>query len=229
MIRSLIVDTLKNILLYALLCAGTLLMLRTIFSYTSFEDTTGFLQYKQDVVHLPIWRLAFYVHVFASIFALIGGFTQFNRDILKSYPRLHRFIGKMYVFNILFINFPSALIMAFFAYGFLPSKLAFIILDLLWFWFTLKAWIDIRKKNIAGHRRNMIRSYALTCSALTLRTWKVVLTSFTSLDPVTIYMIDAWIGYVPNLIVAEILIWRNYRPKAPANENRVIEVPTITR
>jgi uncharacterized membrane protein len=228
MLKNVVIQTLKNILLYAVLCAGILLMLRTIVSYTSFEDTTGFLKYKQDFVQVPVWRAAFYIHVFASIFTLLAGLTQFNRDILHSYPRLHRWIGKAYVFNILFVNFPSAFIMAICAYGFLPSKIAFVTLDVLWFWFTMKAWIDVRNKNIEGHRRNMIRSYALTCSALTLRLWKLILTSATSLDPVTIYMIDAWVGFIPNLIMAEIFI-RTYLPKAPARENKVITIPPITR
>jgi hypothetical protein len=227
--RNVVIETLKNIFLYAVLCAGVLLMLRTTVSYTSFEDTTGFLKYKQDFIKIPIWRAAFYVHVFASIFTLLAGLTQFNRDVLHSYPRLHRWIGKAYVFNVLFINFPSALIMAFCAYGFMPSKIAFVILDLLWFWFTLKAWIDIRKKDMEGHRRNMIRSYALTCSALTLRFWKLILTSTTSLDPLTIYMIDAWIGFIPNLIMAEILIHSAQRPKAPASPNKAIATPHIMK
>jgi hypothetical protein len=228
-LRNVVIETLKNILLYAVLCAGILLMLRTILLYTSFEYTTGFLKYKQDFITIPIWRAAFYVHVFASIFTLLAGITQFNQDILSSFPRLHRWVGKAYIFSILFVNFPSALILAVCAYGFLPSKIAFVILDTLWFWFTLKAWIDIRKKDIEGHRRNMIRSYALTCSALTLRSWKLILTSTTALDPVTIYMIDAWIGFVPNLIMAEILIRTSQRPKAPANPNKLIATPANTR
>ena len=52
----------------------------------------------------------------------------------------------------------------------------------------------------------MMRSYALTLSALTLRTWKIILTNTTSLPPETIYMIDAWLGFMPNWLFAEWLI-----------------------
>lgn len=116
-------------------------------------------------------------------------------------------MGRLYVFNIVFINFPVALIMAIYANGGYPSKAAFIILDLLWFWFTLKAWMLIKRGDIIGHQNFMIRSFALTFSAITLRSWKIVLTSTTGLSEAEIYMIDAWLGFVPNLVVAELIIY----------------------
>jgi hypothetical protein len=39
--------------------------------------------------------------------------------------------------------------------------------------------------------------YALTFSAITLRTWKLILSRSFHIDPVHLYMIDAWLGFVP--------------------------------
>jgi uncharacterized membrane protein YozB (DUF420 family) len=100
------------------------------------------------------------------------------------------------------------MIMAFYANGHLPSKIAFIILDSLWFAFTYKAVVAIKAKDIKQHKRFMIRSYALTFSAITLRTWKIILSHSFTIDPLTLYMIDAWMGFVPNLLFAEWLIRR---------------------
>ena len=99
--------------------------------------------------------------------------------------------------------------MAIYANGGLPSKTDFIILDCLWFWFTLKAWLLIKEGKVAAHQNFMIRSFALTFSAITLRTWKGILTTVTDLDLGTLYMIDAWLGFVPNLFVAEWIIYRS--------------------
>lgn len=96
--------------------------------------------------------------------------------------------------------------MAVYANGLLPSKIAFIILDSLWFLFTLKAIIAIKKKDVATHKKFMIRSYALTFSAITLRVWKIILLNSFNIEPLTLYMIDAWMGFVPNLLLAEWLI-----------------------
>lgn len=193
---------------YLLLSLGTLLMLSMIIDYASFQPDIHFLRVKQDYLDILWWRLAFYVHVFSSVLALMAGLTQFSNQILKNYKNLHRTIGKFYVINILLINFPAGMILAIYANGGLPSKIAFTLLDCLWFYFTYRAYMAIRKKKIAEHKDFMIRSFALTFSAITLRTWKIILPEFFTIEPETLYMIDAWMGFVPNLLFAEWIIRR---------------------
>jgi Predicted membrane protein (DUF2306) len=198
----------KDIILYCLLCVATFGMLLAIIQYSSFKTDIGFLQFKQDYLHIGIWKAAFYIHVFSSIFTLLAGFTQFSAYFLKHYRKWHKRIGRFYAYNILLVNFPSGMIMAVYANGHLPSKIAFVILDCLWFWFTLKGVLAIRKKDTRAHHRFMIRSYALTCSAITLRMWKIILLNTFDIDADTLYTIDAWMGFVPNLLFAEWLIRR---------------------
>jgi uncharacterized membrane protein len=197
---------LKDLGIYLLLCLATFLMAKTIAQYFALDDHVAFLKVKQDYIQLPIWKAAFYCHVFSSIFTLVAGFFQFSSFILTRHRNVHRLIGRMYAWNIFLINFPAGFIMAVYANGHLPSKIAFVILDCLWFAFTLKAVAEARKKNIAQHKNFMIRSYALTCSAVTLRTWKLILSNIFNIEPGTLYMIDAWLGFVPNLLFAEWLI-----------------------
>ena len=198
----------QNIFIYFLLCAATFAMLLAISQYFSFKTDVGFLKFKQEYLDIQIWRIAFYTHVFSSIFTLCAGFTQFSTHVLRQHKNLHRFMGKMYAYNVMLINFPAGMIMAFYANGHVPSKIAFIILDCLWFWFTYKAVVAIKAKDIKAHKRFMIRSYALTCSAITLRLWKIILSNSFNIDPQVLYMIDAWMGFVPNLFFAEWLISR---------------------
>ncbi len=201
----------KNISIYLLLCIATFLMLKGIVRYYPLQDNIGFLQFKQDYIHILYWKIAFYIHVFTIIFALLAGFTQFSDTILKEFKPLHRIMGRVYVIDILLINFPAAFIMAIYANGLIPGKTAFIVLDCLWFWFTLKALLEIKKGNIKAHKEYMIRSYALTLSAVTLRAWKMVFLNFATIDPLHLYMINAWLGFVPNLIFAEWLIRKKRR------------------
>jgi hypothetical protein len=126
---------------YAVLSVACFLMLRTIVGYTSFRDDVQFLALKQAYVHNVVWKTAFYIHVFSAVVALLAGFTQFSPQLLRDNPKIHRLIGKIYVANILFINFPVGLIMGVYANGGLPGKIAFLLLDVLWFLFTLKAFI----------------------------------------------------------------------------------------
>jgi uncharacterized membrane protein len=204
----------KNIFIYFLLCAAVFGMLLTAAQYSSFKTDVGFLKFKQDYLDIKIWRIAFYTHVFSSVLCLCAGFTQFSTYVLQQHKKLHRFVGKMYAYNIVLINFPAGMIMAFYANGELPSKIAFIILDSLWLLFTCKAVMAIKAKDIKAHRRFMIRSYALTCSAITLRMWKLIFSHSFNIDSNILYMIDAWMGFVPNLIFAEWLIIKmNLQPQ----------------
>lgn len=196
---------------YLVLNVGVFLMLQLVLGYTSFDDNAGFLREKQAYLHLSVWKAAFYVHVFTSLVTLLAGFTQFSTHILARHRSLHRILGRVYAFTILLINFPAGLIMAVYANGGLPSKAAFLILDCLWFAFTLKAVLAARQGKIQQHRDYMLRSYALTLSALTLRTWNIILTHATGLPPATIYMLDAWLGFLPNWLCAEWGIARRRR------------------
>lgn len=204
-----LIFALRIFIAYAVLCVACFLMLRTIVGYTSFQDNVQFLVLKQAYVHNPVWKTAFYIHVFSAVIALLAGFTQFSPDILRDNPKLHRFIGKIYVANILLINFPVGLIMGIYANGGLPGKTAFLLLDLLWFIFTLKAYTCARNRRFVDHKYYMIRSYAVTFSAITLRTWNLILSNCTEISLDDLYVINAWLGFVPNLMVAEIIIGRN--------------------
>ena len=205
-LSSRLTSILKTFAAYFVLNVGTFLMIQLVITYSTLDDQVGFLKEKQDYLHLPVWKAAFYIHVFTSLLALTAGFTQFSAGILARHRWLHRLLGRLYVIVVLLINVPAGLVMGIYANGGPSSKLAFLLLDALWFWFTLKAVLEARRGNIGKHRDYMMRSYALTLSALTLRTWKIILTNTTSLPPETIYMIDAWLGFMPNWLFAEWLI-----------------------
>ena len=117
-------------------------------------------------------------------------------------------VGKMYIIIIVFLSGPAGFIMALYANGGIPSQVAFSILCILWIFFTAKAWIEIRKGNYINHGNYMLRSYALTISALTLRAWKFIIVMIFHPHPMDGYMIVAWLGWVPNLLIAEWLIKR---------------------
>lgn len=188
-------------------------MLMGIIRYYPLRDDIGFLQFKKEYLDILPWKVAFYTHVFTIIFALLAGFTQFSKSILINHKRVHRMVGKIYVYDI-FLNFPVAFVMGIYANGLLPTKIAFILLDCMWFWFTYKAVAEIRRGNVAAHKAYMIRSYALTLSAVSLRFWKIVILGFVHIDPLPLYMINAWLGFLPNLLFAEWLIRRKRKKLA---------------
>jgi uncharacterized membrane protein len=202
-----------SILRLLILAFFSYLMLKITLQYLPIQTDVAFLRIKQQYLSILPWKLAFFVHVFTSMFALIAGFTQFSPLILKKYPLVHRWIGKIYVFNILFLTGISGLIMSFFANGGITSRVAFSLLSILWIYFTFKAYQAIRHKQIQQHQAFMIRSYALTLSAITLRAWKWIIVLLFAPPPMDVYRIVAWLGFIPNLLVAEWLIRRKWKNK----------------
>ena len=203
-----------QIVLILLLAFFSYLMLRLSLPYTALRSDVDFLQTKQNVYHITYWRWSFYVHVFTSFFVLITGLTQFSGYLQRNYKRVHRFFGYMYVLLVVFVTGPAAFMMGWHANGGLPARASFSLLAFLWVVFTACAWIYAVKKNFVVHRQFMIRSYALTLSAITLRLYTIL---FEYLNvharPVDIYITTAWLSWVPNLIIAEIIALgiKNYR------------------
>lgn len=150
----------------------TFLMARITAEYIPYNIDVGFLQIKQDYIDIDHWRIAFFVHVYASVLVLLAGFIQFSSQIQSYYPKVHRAFGYVYVTNVLLVTGPAALLMSVYANGGLPSKIAFLALDIGWIAFTAIALVKAKNGDFESHRNFMIRSYALTLSALTLRAWK---------------------------------------------------------
>ena len=202
-------STYKNILyilLLGILAFFSFLMLRILFIYIPLQNDAGFLQLKQSYIENGPWRMAFYTHVFSSILVLFAGFTHFSKKFMHKYAGLHRVLGYIYVIDILMITGPASLLMSFYANGGISSRIAFVLLAILWLGTTATALYYAIKKNFTAHRNFMIRSFALTLSAITLRSWKMVLVYYTDLPPMDRYRIIAWLGWTLNLLIAEILI-----------------------
>ncbi|RAJ10706.1 putative membrane protein [Chitinophaga skermanii] len=205
---KIILKSFKFVIAYLFISGGTVVLLSIILQYVPFRDDVGIFLQHNSYTDLPLWKSAFYIHVFTAIFAVLAGFTQFSQYIINNHRFIHKVMGKLYAYNILLINVPAGFIIAIFASGGWQIRAAFIILDLLWCYCTYEGVKHIKDGDIAGHRRFMMRSYALTCSAITFRIWKYLLTTFTHLDPVVIHTIDAWMAFVPNLLFVEWVIWQ---------------------
>ena len=116
-------------LFYTYLC---FLMVKICIAYFPWNTEQHFLLLKQDVVNTQQWQFAFKVHVVASSFALIAGFTQFFRLFRTRYPQIHRLSGWLYIITILAFALPSGFILALSAAGGKATQISFILLSVLW-------------------------------------------------------------------------------------------------
>lgn len=203
---------------FVVMTGFALLLFATTMMYWNLRPDVSFLLTKQDVVHDPVWRTVFYFHIFAGMLAIALGPLQFIKALRSKFLNAHRMIGKAYVVAILLIGAPTGLYMAFYANGGLYASLGFVMMSVLWFYTTWMGIQTIRKKQIELHKQWMIRSYAITFSAVSLRLWVPVLSLFSSMDQLQVVIITAWISWLFNLIAAEFIIKLNLK-KQPYHEN----------
>jgi len=162
---------------------------------------------SETLLNSSIYLTAFYAHIFLGGLALLTGFSQFYKKLRRKRPALHRTLGKIYVIAVL-LSGMAGLGIAFYATGGIIPSLGFGGLALSWLYTTSNAYTSIKKMEIDGHQRWMIRSYALCFAAVTLRLYLPLFTGLLNMDFITAYKIIAWLCWVPNIFVAEIFIVR---------------------
>ncbi|WP_374464114.1 DUF2306 domain-containing protein [Chryseobacterium sp.] len=206
--KSLGIKILKAAALF-LIFLFSILMLKVISQYTSFDKNTGFLAFKQQVVNNPYWMAFFYVHIFSITFCLLAGLTQFSSRLLAESGNLHKVIGKIYVYNILIINVPACFVLGLFSNGGLIGITGFLIQDVLWAYFTIAAVISVKKGNISRHKMYMTLSYAVTTTAITFRIIKNLLYNETRHDYELFYGLNVWAALLINLFIAYLMLTKN--------------------
>lgn len=163
-------------------------------------------------------QLAFYAHItFAGLALLLGPF-QFSARLRRRHLNVHRVVGRVYVVSVL-VGGTAAFVMSFFSSVKLLGFFGFGSLAVLWVVVTVAAYRSIRRRDVASHQAWMIRSFALTYAAPTLRLWLFALLIpqlFLGVDfeqaYTNAYAPVPFLAWLPNLVIAELLIRRRGLP-----------------
>ena len=141
------------------------------------------------------------VHAAGAATALLFGPAQFLPDMRRRWPAAHRAVGRIYVVGCL-VGGSSALVLA---AGISSGPIAgagFATLGTAWLYATAQGWRAGHKRRFPDHPRWMIRSFALTFSAVTLRTYMLGV-GFAGGNMMKAYPAIAWLCWVPNVVLAE--------------------------
>ncbi|WP_282162272.1 DUF2306 domain-containing protein [Ulvibacterium marinum] len=169
--------------------------------YFFIDREFGLLASKEDALLSNLfWNIGFYGHILFGGLALLVGWVQFNKKWRNANLKRHRTIGKIYIISAL-ISGVCAIYIALYATGGIISTLGFMSLGVLWLFFTSRAYLAVRKRDLQLHQGFMIYSYAACFAAVTLRIWLPLLTIIFH-DFTMAYRIVAWLCWVPNMIFA---------------------------
>jgi len=153
------------------------------------------------------------VHLAGGIGAIVIGAFQLNSRLRRNFLPTHRWLGRVYVVAVT-LGGIAGFVLATNSTGGLVTHFGFGLMAVCWVGATLTAYRYVLVKNIAAHREWMLRSYALTLAAVTLRIY-LGISQASGMDFISSYQAISWMCWVPNLIIVEwFIIGRNVKAAA---------------
>ena len=160
------------------------------------------------------------LHVAAGVTALLVAPLQFVAKIRTRWPAFHRATGRLYLVACA-IGAPTGFVLAVGTTAGPVAGVGFAIPAVLWPLFTWFGWRAAVERRFAAHRDWMLRSYAITATAITLRLM-LPASALLGLDFFVAYPVIAWLAWSTNLMLFEFVIRRN----PPANRRYAAPAPS---
>ena len=145
-----------------------------------------------------------YIHIIGAATGLLIGPLNFVAAIRLRWPKVHRWIGRTYMVGCL-IGGGGGLVAAFGSTAGPIVAVGFGLLATFWIIANIQGWSMARARRFVDHRAWMIRSFALTLAAVTLRLYMPLL-PILHLPIVPGYQAISFLCWIPNLILAELYI-----------------------
>lgn len=184
--------------LFSLLCLGTAAY-AFAYLYMQFRAGDPFAEsFAASGLDVPL-------HFFGAGTALLLVPLQLSTTVRRRWPRLHRIGGLLSVSAIL-VGGLSGLSLAQDAQGGWPSRAAFSVLSLLWIGATAQGLRLAVRGDLAGHRRWMACSMAMTAAAVTLRLMLGIGVGLLHLPFMTVYVTASWASWLLNLALCAWLL-----------------------
>jgi hypothetical protein len=147
-------------------------------------------------------------HFMCGAISLVAGAFQLNTRLRTGFIRAHRWLGRLYLLAV-GVGGTAGFTMALQSLGGPAAHAGFGLLAIAWLASTLIAYRYILQRDFGAHRSWVIRSYALTLAAVTLRLY-IPLSQIAGIPFEAAYPVIAWLCWVPNLAVAEWFVRSRY-------------------
>jgi uncharacterized membrane protein len=150
------------------------------------------------------YRAAFYVHIFSGPVVLFNGLIVLSESV-RRHGGLHRWLGRLQVVVLLLFVLPSSVVMSRHAFGGWPAGLSFLVLSAATASCAIAGVMHARRRRYGQHRRWMLRSYVLICSAVALRLISGAAGLVGVPSPEGAYIVAAWSSWLLPLAAYEIV------------------------
>jgi uncharacterized membrane protein len=181
-----------------------------------------FLQ-GRELTFTGVYRPAFYVHIFSGPVVLLNGLILLSERVRRRHGALHRVLGRVQVFVLLVFVLPTAVVMSRHAFGGWPAGLSFLLLSAATAGCAVVGVTHARRRRFDRHRRWMLRSYVLICSAVALRLISGAASLIGVPNPEGAYIVAAWASWLVPLAAYEIA------ERWPAHQHPDSETGSLSR
>jgi uncharacterized membrane protein len=151
------------------------------------------------------YQIAFYIHIVSGPFVLVNGLILLGERVRRRYGGLHRVLGRVQVGVLLVFVLPSSVVMSRHAFGGWPAGLSFLLLSAATAVCAIAGVVHARRGRYDRHRRWMVRSYVLICSAVVLRLVSGAAGLVGVPSPEGAYIVAAWVSWLVPLAAFEIV------------------------
>ena len=162
-----------------------------------------FLQ-GREATFTGVYRPAFYVHIFSGPVVLFNGLILLSESVRRRHGGLHRLLGRVQVVVLLFFVLPSSVVMSRHAFGGWLAGLSFLLLSAATASCAILGVVHAWRRCYEQHRRWMVRSYVLICSAVALRLISGAAGLVGVPSPEGAYIVAAWSSWLFPLAAYEI-------------------------
>jgi hypothetical protein len=150
------------------------------------------------------YRVAFYVHILSAPLVLFNGLILLSDYVRRRHGGWHRRLGRVQVVVLLLFVLPSSVVMSRRAFGGWPAGLSFLLLSAATASCAIVGAVHACRRRYDLHRRWMLRSYVLICSAVALRLISGTAGLVGVPSPEYAYIIAAWSSWLFPLAACEI-------------------------
>lgn len=182
--------------------------------YLDASATPRFFLEKGQWAHQSWWLAAFYFHIVGASVCLAAGTPLMFPAWTRKHRAWHRRLGYVYINAVLWMAAPAGVAMSFVAKGGWWGTTAFALAGILWWYSTWSGYRAIRRGDLPGHIRSMVRSYSWALSAPAFRIIQAALFAC-GLDDATNYIVSLWLSIAVSVWLAESFLYRGRRGALP--------------
>jgi uncharacterized membrane protein len=189
--------------------------------YFTFNPANSRVPITSSTVQFPL----LIGHILFACLALVSGFVQFIDRIRAKAPRVHRYVGRVYVCSVIISGLLS-LAVIYYIENFTRAT-SFLVLSIVWLFSCWKGYRTALKQNYEEHRKWMIRSFGITLVAVSGRVVvPVLLLTYYVLNGFSlpegrermveeVLNVNIWTGLLLVLIIVE---WVILKPKSKGKQ-----------